>query len=83
MDKALIIRGRLTGPKSIELEEPISQATERLEVILRAGDQLAANGSVVDFLRALPPGQRSKADIDRELHGDRDNWDRNGGVPSK
>jgi len=81
MDNAIVIKGRLTGPKSVELDVPVSQVTERVEVILHplAEGVGESAGGVVQFLRSLPRGARSRDDIDRQLREERDNWDRSTG----
>jgi hypothetical protein len=80
MDNAIVIKGRLTGPRNVELDEPVSQMTERVEVILHPIESEANGrsnaGKVVEFLRSLPAGTRSRDDIDRQLRDERDNWDR-------
>ncbi len=73
MRRALIVKGRLTGPRSVELDRPVTSAESEVEVRIRplAND----NGeSITEFLRRLPPGKRSKEEIDKQVRGERDSW---------
>ncbi len=75
MHKMIVVKGRLTGPRSVELAEPVPQAVAEVEVLIRATEE--GNGqreSVADFLRRIPPGTRSKEDIDRQIREERDSW---------
>jgi hypothetical protein len=75
MQNALIVKGRLTGPRSVELDEPVSRVTDEVQVILqRVGSNGPRGESVFEFLRSLPPGIRSKEDIDRQIREERDSW---------
>ena len=49
-----------------------------VEVIVRVAEPASAmddGESVSAFLRGLPPGTRSKADIDRQIREERESWD--------
>lgn len=35
MRRAIVVRGRLRGPRTIELEEPVDGMEEEVEVVLR------------------------------------------------
>lgn len=75
MQRAIIVRGRLSGPKRIELDEPVEDVTGEVEVVVRAVEPAEKHGqSIFDFLRSLPPGTRSKEDIDRQIAEERDSW---------
>jgi hypothetical protein len=76
MEKAILVTGRLTGPRSVELDEPVAGVTGEVEVILRP----RVNGSTEDqgvsqFLRSLPPGTRSRQDMDQQLREERTGWE--------
>jgi hypothetical protein len=73
MQNAIVITGRLIGPMSVELDEPVSNATGNVEVIVR-GVTAASEETVSEFLRRLPAGTRSKEDIDRQMRDERDAW---------
>jgi len=78
MRNEVIINGRLTGPRNVELDEPVADLKGEVHVILRP----RGNGSPSDsetisqFLRGLPPGTRSREDIDKQLHDERSAWER-------
>ncbi len=76
MEQDLIVKGRLVGPKTVELDQPIPGAPCDVEVVVHLQSSTASNGgqSVFDFLRSLPGGARSKAEIDRQVREERDSW---------
>ena len=73
MRRALIVKGRLTGPKSVELDQPVTSAEPEVEVKVHP---LANNNgeTITEFLRRLPAGKRSKEEIDKQIRGERDSW---------
>jgi hypothetical protein len=79
MQRAIAVRGRLINPSTIELDEPVSEFTGDVEVVLRgiAGDETARGETIFEFLRRLPGGTRTKDDIDDQLGGERDSWGTN------
>jgi len=76
MHNAIVVKGRLVGPKSVELDEAISSDNAEVEVIVRTGNGVAAGQreTLSEFLRRLPPGNRSKADIDSQIREEREAW---------
>lgn len=67
MDKAIVVRGRLSDPRHIELDEPVTSLHGAVEVVVRAASEgLLAVRDVFDLIARLPPGQRQNADIDRQ-----------------
>jgi hypothetical protein len=76
LQRAIVVKGRLINPRMIELDEPVSELTGDVEVILRAvtGDQTLKGETVFEFLRRLPVGARTKEDIDRQIGEERDSW---------
>jgi hypothetical protein len=72
MTKTVIIKGRVVGPSTIELSEPLPAQTREVEVVARIADKDA--GKLSDYLRGLPAGTRSKEDIDRQVRDERDSW---------
>ena len=76
MSIAQIIRGRLTGPRSVELDEPASpNGDTRVEVIVRTkSSEAAAVVSALSLLESLPGGPRTRADIDNQISAERDAW---------
>jgi hypothetical protein len=79
MQRAIAVRGRLINPSTIELDEPVSEVTGDVEVVIRgiAGDETARRETIFEFLRRLPDGTRTKDDIDDQLGGERDSWGTN------
>lgn len=76
MERAIIVRGRLSGPRRIDLDEPVDEVTGEVEVVVRPIEPKEAQPAqdVFEFLRSLPPGTRSKEDIDRQIAEERDSW---------
>ena len=72
MSRTVIIKGRVVGPSTIELEQPLPERTQEVEVLARVANK--TNGKLSDYLRSLPPGTRSKEDIDRQIREERDAW---------
>lgn len=78
MQNVVLIKGRLTGPRSVELDEPVTDMTGEVEVILRPYQGAdAKKQSVSAFLSSLPPGTRSREQIDQQLREERGEWERN------
>jgi hypothetical protein len=76
MRRAIVVKGRVVGPTTVELLEEGPPAGTEVEVVVPAEDETAADGqeSIVDYLRRLPPGTRTKAEIDRQLQEERESW---------
>ncbi len=76
MQAARVVKGRLTGPRTVELSEAVSEATEEVEVLIRPVAVTAQQPtlSVSEFLKRLPPGTRSREDIDQQIREERDSW---------
>lgn len=76
MQSAIVVGGRLTGPRHVELDESVEGLKGDVEVILRARrSEAAEEESVSQLLRRLPSGTRSREEIDRQLREDRGEWD--------
>lgn len=73
MTRTIIIKGRVVGPQTVELAEPLPDEAREVEVIARV--KSSGHGKLSDILRSFPPGTRSKEDIDRQLDEERDAWD--------
>jgi hypothetical protein len=76
MQNAVVIKGRLVGPQSVELDEPVVGGKPDVEVIVRISPDGAPGKveSVFDFLRRIPAGGRAREDIDRQIREERDDW---------
>ena len=76
MPSARVIKGRLIGPKSVELDEAVSNVESNVEVIVRPGEPAAGNGnqSISELIQSLPPGTRTKEEIDLQIQEERQGW---------
>ena len=74
MTRTVVIKGRVIGPQTVELDQPLPEHTSEVEVVARV--KTAGGGKLSDFLRSLPPGTRTKEDIDRQIDEERDSWNR-------
>jgi hypothetical protein len=77
VERAIVVKGRIIGPTTVELDEPVSGVAGEVDVVLRLveTDHAPTDETISDFLRRLPPGTRSKAEIDQQVHAERDAWD--------
>ena len=76
METALILRGRLSNSRHIELDEPVSEIEGEVEVVLRRVTPLteARTIDIFDLIAASSPGARSKEDIDQQMADERGSW---------
>jgi hypothetical protein len=74
--KTAVIKGHRVAANMIELDEPLPAEVADVDVVLRMNDmsEQAAPQSLADFLRSLPPGTRSKADIEQQMQEERRSW---------
>ena len=73
MERAIIVRGRLSGQRRIDLDEPVEEVTGEVEIVVRRAPATQSR-DIRDVLRSLPPGTRSKEDIDRQLAEEKASW---------
>ncbi len=75
MERGVVVRGRLHG-RQIDLDESIDQLEGEVEVVVRAVEPAYTKPveSIFEFIRKLPPGTRTKEDIDRQIAEERDSW---------
>ena len=76
MERAVVVRGKMADSQHIELDEPVTELEGAVEVVLRpllAGVE-GEEEDIFDFIAQLPPGTRSKADIDRQIREERESW---------
>jgi hypothetical protein len=67
----------VVGSTTVEVDAPIPASASEVEVVVRVPDEEAPRlQDLIDFLESLPPGTRSKEDIDRQIDEDRGSWDR-------
>lgn len=76
METALILRGRLSDSRTIELDEPVPGVIGAVEVVLRpiTAPEQAASEDVFDLIAAAAPGTRSKEEIDEQIADERGSW---------
>jgi hypothetical protein len=74
MTRTVVVKGRLVGPSTVELAEPIpAQPGSEIEVVARVKTP-GRGRKLSEIVRSFPPGTRSKEDIDRQINEDRDSW---------
>jgi hypothetical protein len=76
MQTAVIILGRLEDSRHIELEEPVEEMQGEVEVTLRPSHRQEAgqHQNIFELIASLPPGTRSKEDIDAQIAEERGSW---------
>lgn len=76
METALILRGRLTNSRHIELDEPVPGIDGEVEVVLRRVVMPGRPGTVdvFELIATTAPGTRSKEDIDQQVADERGAW---------
>jgi hypothetical protein len=74
MSRTVVMRGRITGAKTVELDQPVPAEVTNVEVVLHVHEPPGNAQELLDFLASLPPGSRSKEDIDRQIEEDRNAW---------
>ena len=76
MSRAVIVKGHALDGNTVRLDEPLPPDAKEIEVVVRIQDKpRRTRKKLGDFLRSLPPGTRTKADIDRQIAEERDSWD--------
>jgi hypothetical protein len=75
MSRTVVIKGRAVGPSTVELERPLPEQAREVEVRAEIHDEPGRKrGKLSDYLRSLPPGTRTKEDIDKQIREERDSW---------
>lgn len=76
MPRTVVVRGRVVGPSTVQLEEPLPEQASEVEVRAELPDEAGdtRRGRLSDYLRSLPPGTRTKEDIDQQVREERDSW---------
>jgi hypothetical protein len=72
MPRTVVIKGRVVGPRTVELEQALPERTREVEVVARVVEN--NGGKLSDYVRGLPTGTRSKEDIDQQIREERDTW---------
>ena len=76
MHGTTVIRGRLVGPTQVELEQPVSNVADEVEVVVRArvAQEPGAREDLLSLLDRIPPGTRTREDIDEQIREERESW---------
>jgi hypothetical protein len=75
MAGTIIVKGRLVGPKNVELDEEVHASSGEVQVIVQTDrKEIDQTPSVFEFLRQLPAGTRDKAELDRQIRQERESW---------
>ena len=76
MERAIVVRGKLSAPSRIELDEPVTELKGDVEVVLRSIPNRSEGKveDIFDFIARLPPGNRTKEDVDRQIREERESW---------
>jgi hypothetical protein len=75
MEESIVVKGRVSDPRHIELEEPLSGFSGKVEIEIRSlAESPQGTKDVMDFIRSLPAGTRTKEDIDRQIQEERSSW---------
>ena len=76
MERAIVVRGRLSDERHLELDEAVADMAGELEVVIRRlnGQARPLGQTLLEFIAAMPPGIRTKEDIDAALRIERESW---------
>jgi rubrerythrin len=74
MSRNIVARGKFSDPRHIELTEPVPEIQGEIEVSIRQLPKVQTS-DVFEIIAAFAPGSRSKAEIDQQIHEERDSWD--------
>jgi hypothetical protein len=76
MAGTIVVKGRLIGPKNVELYEEVHASSGEVQVIVQTDRKENVNQApgVFEFLRQLPAGTRDKAELDRQIRQERESW---------
>jgi hypothetical protein len=71
-----VVKGRLIGPRNVELDQPVAGVEAEVEVTIRPlAASSGGNGeSVFQYLSRLPAGNRTKDEIDQQVRDERNSW---------
>ncbi len=76
MSRAVIVKGHVLDGNTVRLDEPLPPDVREIEVVVRLQDKATGTRKKLgDFLRSLPPGTRTKEEIDKQVAEERDSWD--------
>lgn len=73
----IVVEGRLVSPTQIELNNPVvvTDPAIIIEIRPRQTSRHEAVLALLEHMGSMPPGTRSKEDIDRQIEEDRAGWE--------
>jgi hypothetical protein len=76
METALIVRGRISNSRHIELDEAVPGVDGEVEVMVRrvVPPEQAGTVDVFELISTASAGTRSKEDIDQQVADERSSW---------
>jgi len=75
MSRTVVIKGHMVGPTTVQLEQPLPEQAREVEVRAELPDDPGRRrGRLSEFLRSLPPGTRTKEDVDQQVREERNSW---------
>lgn len=72
MTRTIVIKGRVVGPRTVELDKPLPAQTSEVQVLAHIKTSCR---KLSEIIRSFPSGTRTKEDIDRQINQERDSWD--------
>ena len=75
--KVKTITGRLIDARTVALDEAVGAKGDRVRITVEADSTAGPEPkpqNLVEFIQSLPPGTRSKADIDAQIAEERSSW---------
>jgi hypothetical protein len=74
---AIVAHGRFVSPTQLELTDPVSTIPGEVEIVVRPlpPAEKSSAAELLEFIQSLPPGNRSKEDIDAQIREERDSWE--------
>jgi hypothetical protein len=74
MADTIVVKGVLLSPTHLELATPVTGLAGEVEVEMRpvGKSEKKTARDLVEFLRTLPPGTRTKEDIDAQIREERE-----------
>ena len=76
MTTAYVLKGHVNADGTVVCDEtaPLPPGPVELTIKPLADASTAKLESVLEFLRRIPPGTRTKEDIDKQIQEERDSW---------
>lgn len=72
MPRTILVRGRMNGPRRIDLDEAVDELAGAVEIEVRPlrlaePREAPARRKLLEVIRSLPPGTQSTDDLARQL----------------